>query len=298
MMIIAEKFRAIILIVLGLIAFGILWVVLTKSAHAQSVPTIISHQGRLLNSSNQPVTSNVSVDFAIFDAASGGTQAWTETQSITPDNLGFYETFLGGVTALPATLPNPSYLQITVQSETLNPRLQFGSVPFAQRSGTAQSADSANLANDLNCSGCVGTTDIADTSVTSRKLRPILETKEFTFTFPSCGGGLVPITQSDINITTDVSSKILAFISIRLFNPGAFTSPQVEIEIDGTSKQPQAWTDAGTFAGAARIATLNTHAVASVGTGSHTVRIIACSGSIESSVVAYNARLTVQAFAQ
>src|SRR3990170_97483 len=112
--------------------------IMARSVNAQSVPTIISHQGRLLNSSNQPVTTAVNVQFAIFDAASGGNQVWTETQSITPDNLGFYDTFLGGVTALPATLPNPSYLQITVQSETLSPRLQFGSVPFAQKAGSMQ----------------------------------------------------------------------------------------------------------------------------------------------------------------
>jgi len=109
-----------------------------RSASAQSVPTIISHQGKLLNSSNQPVTSNVSVVFSIYDAATSGNQVWTETQSITPDSLGFYDTFLGGVTALPSTLPNPSYLQITVQSETLSPRLQFGSVPFAQKAGGLQ----------------------------------------------------------------------------------------------------------------------------------------------------------------
>ena len=44
---------------------------------------------------------------------------------------------MGGVTALPSTLPNPSYLQIQVQSETLSPRLQFGSVPFAQQAETS-----------------------------------------------------------------------------------------------------------------------------------------------------------------
>ena len=117
-----------IFLTMGLV-FGLLS--LSKSINAQSVPTIISHQGRLLNASNQPVTTNVSVVFAIYDAASAGNQVWTETQSITPDSLGFYDTFLGGSTALPSTLPNPSYLQITIQSETLSPRLQFGSVPFA-----------------------------------------------------------------------------------------------------------------------------------------------------------------------
>src|SRR3989344_6479307 len=128
-----------IFLTMGLV-FGLLS--LSKSINAQSVPTIISHQGRLLNASSQPVTSNVSVIFAIYDASSGGNQVWTETQSITPDSLGFYETFLGGSTALPSTLPNPSYLQITVQGETLSPRLQFGSVPFAQKAG------------DLDCLNC------------------------------------------------------------------------------------------------------------------------------------------------
>ena len=137
-MIMANQLKILKIIILSLIAVVSLWLVLTRPASAQtSVPTIISHQGRLLNSSNQPVTSNVSVVFSIYDAATGGSQVWTETQSITPDNLGFYETFLGGVTPLPSALPNPSYLQITVQSETLSPRLQFGSVPFAQKAGTS-----------------------------------------------------------------------------------------------------------------------------------------------------------------
>src|SRR3989338_10842793 len=118
------------------LAFVLTLFLAARITHAQSVPTIISHQGRLLNASNQPVTSNVSVVFSIYDASSAGNQVWTETQSITPDSLGFYETFLGGSTALPASLPNPSYLQITVQSETLSPRLQFGSVPFAQTAGS------------------------------------------------------------------------------------------------------------------------------------------------------------------
>jgi len=133
--------RAAFQILLPVIAI-LLFLLVTKLAFAQAVPTIISHQGRLLNASNQPVTTQVIVVFAIYNAATGGTQVWTETQSVTPDNLGFYETFLGGVTALPSTLPNPSYLQIQVQSETLSPRLQFGSVPFAQKAG------------DLDCIDC------------------------------------------------------------------------------------------------------------------------------------------------
>ncbi len=110
-------------------------IVLTKQVSAQSVPTIISHHGRLLNASSQPVTSAVSVEFKIYGVLSGGTHVWSETQSITPDNLGFYDTYLGGVQPLPVTLPNPSYLEIVVNTETLSPRLQFGAVPFAMTAG-------------------------------------------------------------------------------------------------------------------------------------------------------------------
>jgi len=127
--------RAAVIFILPLL---LLFFAAARLTFAQSaIPTIISHQGRLLNTSSQPVTTNVTVEFKIYDVLTGGTQVWAETQSIMPDSLGFYDTFLGGVTALPSSLPNPSYLQITVQSETLTPRLQFGSVPFAQKAGTS-----------------------------------------------------------------------------------------------------------------------------------------------------------------
>ncbi|OGE08281.1 hypothetical protein A3A60_02110 [Candidatus Curtissbacteria bacterium RIFCSPLOWO2_01_FULL_42_26] len=175
------------------LAFVLTLFLAARITHAQSVPTIISHQGRLLNSSNQPVTSNVSVEFKIYDALTGGTQVWTETQSITPDSLGFYETFLGGVTALPSSLPNPSYLQITVQSETLSPRLQFGVVPFAQKAG---------MATDLNCPGCVETSDIANSAVTSDKAAlMLLHSEANTSSAPPAG-----VHQEDIQFTVPASN--------------------------------------------------------------------------------------------
>lgn len=284
----------------------------TRLSFAQSVPTIISHQGRLLNASSQPVTTNVSVEFRIFNALSGGSQVWTETQSITPDNLGFYDTFLGGTTALPSTLPNPSYLQITVQGETLTPRLQFGSVPFAQRADiansattattatTASSANTAALASNLNCAGCVGTTDIADATVTSRKVKPILETillSYGSFAFPA-DPATVP--GSIINFTADVPSKILANLTVSVYSGGSvYAAPLVWIEVDGVEQYPRAWSQvAASYTGSTRLQTLSTHIMNTVGSGNHSVSIKAYGDGDETQIIVQEARLTVQAFAQ
>lgn len=87
-----------------------------------AAPAKIAHQGRLLNAQSKPITAPVSVDFAIYPVTTGGAPVWTETQLIAPDALGFYKTFLGNVNPLPLSLPEPGYLQLTINSETLKPR--------------------------------------------------------------------------------------------------------------------------------------------------------------------------------
>lgn len=113
---------------------------------AQAVPAVMAHQGRLLDSGGTPVTTPTSVTFQFWDAASGGTMLSSQTQTITPDAQGFYETFLN----LPASpLPANLYLQLIVAGTSLTPRLQFGSVAYAAKAG------------GLECASCdigVGTT--------------------------------------------------------------------------------------------------------------------------------------------
>jgi len=265
------------------------FLLIKTSVAAQSVPTIISHQGRLLNASSQPVTSPVNITFTIFDAASGGTQVWTEIQNgVQPDSLGFYDTYLGGVTALPAMLPNPSYLEIKIGSEILSPRLQFGSVPFSQKSG------------DLDCVGCVGTSDLTDASVTSRKMKPIVEDKLFTFSFSACSG--VPIAESDLNISTEVPSKLLTFFTGYAYSNTSTpnTAAVLYIEVDGVLQNPANTVYLGTSAGSARFASMNLHSVTNVGSGNHTVRLWGCGTGDYTSIGFVNntARLSVEAFAQ
>jgi hypothetical protein len=110
------------------------------SLAAAQAPTTMMYQGRLTNASGAPITTATSVVFSIYSAATGGSAAWTETKSITPDAQGFFTTELGSTTALGPTLfTGPKlYLGIKVGSDAeMTPRQILGSVPYAQRDGGA-----------------------------------------------------------------------------------------------------------------------------------------------------------------
>jgi hypothetical protein len=102
------------------------------------VPAFLTQQGRLFDSSNMPVTGMTTFVFSLYTAASGGTAAWTETQSITLDS-GYFSAQLGEVTAIPpATFVNAAsmgqtlYLGIKVNTDPeLSPRQPLLSVPYA-----------------------------------------------------------------------------------------------------------------------------------------------------------------------
>src|SRR5688572_20548 len=66
-----------------------------------AAPRAISFQGRLTDSSSNPLTGTYSIQFSIWDTGpgAGGTQLWSETQSINADN-GIFSVLLGTVSAL------------------------------------------------------------------------------------------------------------------------------------------------------------------------------------------------------
>ncbi len=62
-------------------------------------PQQTNYQGKLTNAGNIPLTGSYSIVFTIYDAASGGTSKWTETQTVTTES-GFFNVILGSVTAI------------------------------------------------------------------------------------------------------------------------------------------------------------------------------------------------------
>ncbi|MEX0621938.1 MAG: hypothetical protein WD187_03020 [Candidatus Woykebacteria bacterium] len=121
---------------------------------AASPPRILSFQGRLTDSSGDPVTSATDVVFKIYDARTGGTLLWTsKTWSVTPDSNGIFSVCLGGQdttddcllngvadTAIPSTLFSENaalYLGVTAGSDSeMTPRQRIASVSYALNSDT------------------------------------------------------------------------------------------------------------------------------------------------------------------
>jgi hypothetical protein len=95
-------------------------------------PLVIDFQGKLVFAGNESlVTGSRSINFSIYDAASGGSPLWTETQTVSVSN-GIFNALLGGSVSLASVPFNRAlWLQLNVQGETLLPRLNFTKSPFA-----------------------------------------------------------------------------------------------------------------------------------------------------------------------
>ncbi|MBI4517302.1 MAG: tail fiber domain-containing protein [Deltaproteobacteria bacterium] len=119
-------------------------VALLARSVAADVPNLLNYQGRLTDPSGNPKNGTFTMQFAMYDAETGGNQLptgspWGETQSVTVTN-GVFNVLLGSVTALPAGLfqGGPSdasgplrFLQVMVDGEVLAPRHRIASAGYA-----------------------------------------------------------------------------------------------------------------------------------------------------------------------
>lgn len=100
---------------------------------AAAVPTTITHQGRLFNTSGQPINETLDVTFAIYDADDAMIPIWSEVHSITFEE-GYFSVDLGEQVPFgDGTFDGSSrYLGITVGADPeMTPRANVQSVPYA-----------------------------------------------------------------------------------------------------------------------------------------------------------------------
>jgi hypothetical protein len=97
--------------------------------------TTVNYQGRLSDSSGNPLTGSYDMSFSLWDAANGGNKVWgPESQAAVPVNDGLFHVGLGSQTSggIPTSVwEGDRYLEITVDGETLSPRELVRSVPIA-----------------------------------------------------------------------------------------------------------------------------------------------------------------------
>ena len=152
-----------------------------RAESAASTGTI-AYQGRLADSSGNPLTSTLNMSFRLYNASTGGAPLWTEQWS-GPNGVkvsdGLFNVMLGSLTPIAQSVITGNanlFLGITVGTDDeMTPRVQLGSVPFAVQALTVPdgSITTAKLAADVSLvppANSITTTMLANGAVTTSKL--------------------------------------------------------------------------------------------------------------------------------
>jgi hypothetical protein len=158
------------------IVVSILCVAFATSGVLAAVPIVMSHQGRLLDSSDQPLTGTYTLTYSIYEVPTGGAPLWTEDHVGVQVVDGLFSVELGSTVPLSPDVLSGSggggggggatvvrYLQIQVSGQSpISPRTQLLASPYAvassRVSGDIETAPGGITATDLPSSLVVSVT--------------------------------------------------------------------------------------------------------------------------------------------
>ncbi|MGB2696395.1 MAG: hypothetical protein WBD28_00890 [Candidatus Zixiibacteriota bacterium] len=103
------------------------------------VPQMINYQGKLTTPAGALIDDTLSIVFTIYDAATGGTALWTETQATVVVEKGIFSVLLGSVNLIPDTVftGDVGYLGVKVEADPeMTPRKEMVSVAYAYLTGS------------------------------------------------------------------------------------------------------------------------------------------------------------------
>ena len=107
------------------------------------VPQLINYQGVLSDAAGNKINGSRSIQFSIYNSATGGTALWYETQPVVVTD-GWFNVLLGSVTAVPYTVFNGSdkFLSLKVGTDPeMTPRKRLVSVGYSFRAYDADKVD-------------------------------------------------------------------------------------------------------------------------------------------------------------
>lgn len=138
-----------VLLTISLLASGAnVYMTLAAPQRSVTVPNVVGLEGRLADSSGNPLANgDYQVTFSLYSQASGGTALWSEVQTVTTQS-GLYSVQLGATTALqPSHFNGARWLGVKVGTgDELTPRVSIGAVPFALNAQEAVHAEQADQA--------------------------------------------------------------------------------------------------------------------------------------------------------
>lgn len=118
-----------------------------------AVPSMLNYQGRLTNGGDNPQVGTFNVTFSIYDAQTGGSALWTESQNVTTDTQGRFNVLLGSTNALTNNVFSGvnRYLGTAVASDPeMTPRTPLAASPYASRVATVDGAAGGALTYGLD----------------------------------------------------------------------------------------------------------------------------------------------------
>ncbi|MFN3201918.1 MAG: hypothetical protein ACE366_26165 [Bradymonadia bacterium] len=129
-----RRFLAAALAAGGIMALGV-------QAQAQ-VPEVLTHNGRLFDQAQLPITGERNMTFAIYGASEDGEPLWQESLSGVVFQNGYYSADLGLDTPFPEDVlaGGTLFMEISIGDETLSPRLPIASTLFALKAAVADDA--------------------------------------------------------------------------------------------------------------------------------------------------------------
>ena len=142
-------------------ASGLVLLVLVLAVVASppaQIPRKINYQGKLTDSgAGLPLPGSQEMTFRVYDDPDAGSLLWSESQTVPVDDAGVFSVLLGDVTPVDIDLDGPVWLEVEVGGETLSPRRELVSVPFALRTHVADHALDADLLVGLDASAFADT---------------------------------------------------------------------------------------------------------------------------------------------
>ncbi|MCP4579973.1 MAG: hypothetical protein GY839_00030 [candidate division Zixibacteria bacterium] len=115
-----------------------------------SVPRTMTYQGILKDGTGEVVSnSSIDITFRIFNAEGGGTELWSDLETVSTDTNGIFTTELTG---LDIPFDEDYWLEMEIDAETLIPRQKINMSAYA---ATADTSDYAHLAGYAQSSGSV-----------------------------------------------------------------------------------------------------------------------------------------------
>jgi hypothetical protein len=140
---------------ISVFAFAVLFAIVASAGYGQ-VPTTVSFQGVLTDSTGAPLNEAVQFDLKLYTHATDGRLAWSETQTDVEVKNGRYAIKIGVVNPLaPLVFYRAHFLEVQVNSRVVGDRIPLDTAPYsfvAQRSDTAGVVENLCRAGDfLNC---------------------------------------------------------------------------------------------------------------------------------------------------